>query len=47
MTEPRFNPQFNPDCTKTETILGCIWLVVHMFALPCCCLCCKQKSSPK
>ena len=34
MTENRFIPQFNPDCTKTETILGSIWLLVHMFALP-------------
>ena len=34
MTNPRFNPQFNPDCTKIETIIGWIWLVIHMFVLP-------------
>lgn len=34
MTENRFDPQFTPDCTKTEAILGWLWLMIHMFALP-------------
>jgi len=34
MTEHRFTPEFTPDCTKSETIIGCLWLLIHMFALP-------------
>ena len=34
MTEQRFNPQFTPDCTKAETIIGWFWLIIHMFVLP-------------
>ena len=34
MTDNRLIPQFTPDCTKGELILGWIWLVVHMFVFP-------------
>lgn len=34
MTENRFTPQFTPDCTKKEVILGWIYLLIHMFAMP-------------
>lgn len=34
MTENRFRPQFTPDCSKSETILGFVYLLLHMFAFP-------------
>lgn len=34
MTENRFRPQFTPDCTKPEIIIGFIYLLLHMFAMP-------------
>lgn len=34
MTTDRITPQFTPDCTKREVILGLFWLGMHMFALP-------------
>jgi len=30
----RLNPAFSPDCTRWETIIGWIYLAIHIFALP-------------
>lgn len=30
----RFSPGFTPDCTKKETIIGWIYLPIHIFVLP-------------
>ena len=34
MTENRFRPQFTSDCTKPEVIIGFVYLMLHMFAIP-------------
>ncbi len=34
MTPNRFQPGFTPDCTKSETIAGWVYLCIHMFIFP-------------